>query len=53
MVSALYEARKHKGMSEVMARELLEKEVNMFGTTLMYMNEADGMVSGACHSTAS
>ncbi|WP_041073055.1 phosphate acetyltransferase [Bacillus sp. OxB-1] len=33
------------------ARELL-KDVNYFGTMLVYTNRADGLVSGAAHSTA-
>ena len=52
MVSAVYEARKKKGMTREKARELLEGDENWFGTAMMYLNVADGMVSGACHSTA-
>jgi len=52
MVEALYEARKKKGMTLEKARQTLESDVNFFGTMMMYMGNADGMVSGACHSTA-
>ncbi|WAA09623.1 phosphate acetyltransferase [Fervidibacillus albus] len=50
LVDKLVERRKGKVTSE-QARELL-KDVNYFGTMLVYVNEADGLVSGAVHSTA-
>jgi phosphate acetyltransferase len=50
MVSAFVERRKGKATEED-ARKLLKDE-NYFGTMLVYMNEADGLVSGAAHSTA-
>lgn len=50
MVQAFVERRKGK-VSEEDARNLLLDE-NYFGTMLVYMNEADGLVSGAAHSTA-
>jgi len=49
MVAALVERRKGK-VDEVKAAQLL-LDVNYFGTMLVYMNEVDGMVSGAAHST--
>lgn len=49
MVAAFVERRKGKATEE-QAREVL-KDVNYFGTMLTYMGLADGMVSGAVHST--
>lgn len=49
MVAALVERRKGK-VDEAKAAQLL-LDVNYFGTMLVYMNEVDGMVSGAAHST--
>ncbi|MCF7985261.1 MAG: phosphate acetyltransferase [Thiohalocapsa sp.] len=42
--------RKHKGISEEMARDALE-DVSYFGTLMVYTGDADGMVSGAMHTT--
>lgn len=50
MVEAFVERRKGKA-TEAQARELLKDE-NYFGTMLVYMGKADGLVSGAAHSTA-
>lgn len=50
MVQAFVERRKGKATEED-ARKMLVDE-NYFGTMLVYMNEADGLVSGAAHSTA-
>lgn len=52
MVDALYHARKKKGMTQTQARDLLRNDVSYFGTMMMMQGMADGMVSGACHSTA-
>jgi len=49
MVAAFVERRKGK-VSEADAQKIL-KDVNYFGTMLTYMGIADGMVSGAVHST--
>lgn len=49
MVAALVERRAGK-VTEEQARELL-KDVNYFGTMLVYMNKVAGLVSGAMHST--
>merc|ERR1712224_211852 len=32
--------------------EMLRGDMNWFGTMMMYMGQADGMVSGAAHATA-
>ena len=46
-----FELRKHKGVSEEVARDLM-KSANFFGTMMVHKGDADGMVSGAIHSTA-
>ncbi|WP_462329810.1 phosphate acetyltransferase [Thiohalocapsa halophila] len=45
-----FELRKHKGISEQMAYDALE-DVSYFGTLMVYCGDADGMVSGAAHTT--
>jgi phosphate acetyltransferase len=45
-----YELRKRKGISEQMAFDALE-DVSYFGTLMVYEGDADGMVSGAIHTT--
>lgn len=45
------ELRKTKGVTIMQAREQMKDE-NYFGVMMVYMGDADGMVSGACHSTA-
>lgn len=50
MVDAFVERRKGKATRED-AQKMLADE-NYFGTMLVYMNKADGLVSGAAHSTA-
>ena len=47
----LYEIRKEKGMTEEQAQELI-LDVSYYGTMMVFMGEADGMVSGAVNSTA-
>ena len=47
----LAELRAKKGMTIEQAREQI-KDVNYFGVMMVRMGQADGMVSGACHSTA-
>jgi len=46
----LCELRKAKGLSLEMARDLMH-DVSYFGTMMVYKGEADGMVSGAAHTT--
>ncbi len=46
----LTELRKSKGISMEMARDLMH-DVSYFGTMMVYKGEADGMVSGAAHTT--
>ena len=50
MVNAFIERRKGKATEEQAREQLLE--VNYFGTMLVYMDKADGLVSGAVHSTS-
>ena len=47
----LYEFRKEKGMTLEKARELILDPV-YFGMMMVKLDKADGLVSGACHSTA-
>ncbi|MEM4995942.1 MULTISPECIES: phosphate acetyltransferase [Priestia] len=50
MVAAFVERRKGKATEEDARKILLDE--NYFGTMLVHMNKADGLVSGAAHSTA-
>ena len=50
-VQNFYELRKAKGMTPEKARETL-KEETYFGMMMVKMGDADGLVSGACHSTS-
>ena len=50
-VAPLVEMRKHKGMNEHIAAELLEDNV-WLATMMLAMGEVNGLVSGAVHSTA-
>lgn len=47
----LYELRKAKGMTLEQAEELVKDEV-YYGMMMVKMNDADGLVSGAIHSTS-
>ncbi|MFH4905230.1 phosphate acetyltransferase [Staphylococcus cohnii] len=49
LVTAFVERRKGKA-TEAQAQEML-KDVNYFGTMLVYTGKAEGLVSGAAHST--
>jgi phosphate acetyltransferase len=49
-VNTLYELRKEKNVTLEMARDLMQ-DVSYFGTMLVYRGDADGMVSGAAHTT--
>lgn len=50
LVAAFVERRKGKATEEDARKILLDE--NYFGTMLVYSNKADGLVSGAAHSTA-
>jgi len=45
-----HQLRAHKGISEQIAFDALE-DVSYFGTLMVYTGDADGMVSGALHTT--
>ncbi|MBT1711980.1 phosphate acetyltransferase [Fulvivirgaceae bacterium PWU5] len=49
-VETLYELRKAKNVNMEMARDLMT-DVSYFGTMMVYKGDADGMVSGAVHTT--
>ncbi|MGE5238122.1 MAG: phosphate acetyltransferase, partial [Chloroflexota bacterium] len=46
-----FEARKHKGISPQMAHDTMA-DGSYFGTMMVHLGHADGMVSGAVHTTA-
>ena len=52
LVNDLYELRKEKGMTLEAAREALLTDYMYYACMLVQNNLADGVVSGACHSTA-
>ncbi|MFV0539881.1 MAG: phosphate acetyltransferase [Aestuariibaculum sp.] len=49
-VQTFYELRKHKNVNLEMARDAMS-DVSYFGTMMIYKGHADGMVSGAVHTT--
>lgn len=51
MAAEYTELRKHKGMTVERAREIVSS-VSYFGTMMVQLGLADGMVSGAVHTTA-
>jgi len=46
-----YQLRKHKGLTPEQAADIM-LDVSYFGTMMVYKGHADGMVSGAVHTTA-
>jgi phosphate acetyltransferase len=50
-ISPMVELRKHKGLTAPMAEQQLEDTV-VLGTMMLALNEVDGLVSGAIHTTA-
>ncbi len=50
-VDKLYELRKDKGLELAQAKDLM-LDVSYFGTMMVFMGDADGMVSGAVNTTA-
>lgn len=50
-VNTFYELRKHKNINLDMARDTMA-DVSYFATMMIYKGHADGMVSGALHTTA-
>lgn len=51
-IKKLVELRQKKGMTEEQAKELLLTNYLYYGVMMVKMKDADGMVSGASHSTA-
>ena len=49
-VQTFYELRKHRGVNLDVAHDLM-RDVSYFGTMMVYKGDADGMVSGAVHTT--
>jgi phosphate acetyltransferase len=49
-VNTYYELRKKKNVTLGMAKDLME-DGSYFGTMMVYKGHADGMVSGAAHTT--
>ncbi len=51
-IDTLVELRKAKGMTKEQATELLNTEYMFYACMMVKCGDADGVVSGACHSTA-
>ncbi len=51
-IDLFVELRKSKGMTEEKAREIILSDYAYYGCLMIKSGDADGMVSGACHSTA-
>ncbi|MBC2709740.1 MAG: phosphate acetyltransferase [Desulfosarcina sp.] len=49
-VAAYYNLRQHKGITMENAKDIMS-DVSYFGTMMTYKGDADGMVSGALHTT--
>ncbi|MBP5678587.1 MAG: phosphate acetyltransferase [Bacilli bacterium] len=52
LIEKLYELRKEKGMTLEEAKKLLLEDYMYFACMLVKTGRADGVVSGACHSTS-
>ena len=52
LINDLYELRKEKGLTIEEAKKLLLEDYMYYGCMLVQNDLADGVVSGACHSTA-
>lgn len=51
-IETFYELRKAKGMTREKAQEIITKQYPYFGTMMVKLGDADGLVSGATHSTS-
>ena len=51
-VDKLVELRAKKGMTPEKARETIMNDYTYYGVMMVKMGDADGLVAGACHSTA-
>ena len=52
LINSLYELRKGKGMTFDQAKDLVLNDYMYFACMLVKMGTADGIVSGACHSSS-
>ena len=52
LINKLYELRKEKGMTKEQAKELLLNDYMYYACMLVKEGVADGVVSGACHSSS-
>lgn len=50
-IAPMVDIRKHKGLTDIVAREQLEDNVTL-GTMMLETGDVDGLVSGAIHTTA-
>ena len=51
-VNKLYELRKEKGMTLEQARQILTENSRYYATMMVKLDDADGLVSGACNPTS-
>jgi phosphate acetyltransferase len=51
-IEKFYELRKHKGITKAQSKEIIENQTIYFATMMVYLGYADGLVSGAIHTTA-
>jgi phosphate acetyltransferase len=51
-IDKLVELRQSKGMTAENAKDILTSDYTSFGVMMVKLGDADGLVSGACHSTA-
>lgn len=51
-IDLLYDLRKAKGMTPEKAKDIVLSDYTYYGCLMIKAGDADGMVSGACHSTA-
>lgn len=51
-VKEFYSIRKSKGLTPINAMNIMLNDYPYFGVMMVKMGDADGMVSGACHSSA-
>ena len=51
-IEEFYNLRKQKGITKAQSKEIIENQTIYFATMLVYKGYADGLVSGAIHTTA-
>ena len=51
-IDKLVELRQKNGMTQELAKDIMLNQRTYYGVMMVKMGDADGMVSGACHSTA-